>query len=137
MIEEKLLVQHNLRKTRSRILVLREFSSQDKALAHNELQQSLSGKIDRVTLYRILEQFEKKGILHKIPDDEVSVKYALCTHHHEIDHKHSDDHAHFKCSNCSDTFCIEEFSIPEFKPPKGFTVTEKFLILGGLCAKCA
>lgn len=137
MIAEKLLIQHGLRKTQGRILVLNEFSKHEKALAHNELQQSLGGKIDRVTLYRILDQFEKKGLLHKFPDDEVSVKYALCSHHDEMVHQHSDDHAHFKCSSCSDTFCIEDFSIPDIQSPKGFIVTEKFLLLGGVCAKCA
>lgn len=137
MKAENLLDQHQLRKTKSRILVLQEFSKQQKALAHNELQQALGGNIDRVTLYRILEQFENNGLLHKIPDDEVSVKYALCSHSDEKDHKHSDNHAHFKCDSCSDTFCIEDYSIPKIESPKGFKVTEKFLLLAGLCAKCA
>lgn len=134
---EKILEQHDLRKTQSRISVLAEFSKSDKALAHNELQHALTGKVDRVTLYRILDQFEKKGVLHKIPDDEVSVKYALCSHSDEIDHQHSDDHAHFKCNNCRETFCIDDFSIPKIKAPEGFKVTEKFLLLGGVCKRCA
>ncbi len=137
MKPEQILIQHDLRKTQGRIMVLQEFSKHDKALAHNELQHALAGKVDRVTLYRILDQFEKKGVLHKIPDDEVSVKYALCAHNHEIDHQHSDDHAHFKCNDCSETFCIDDFTIPNMKIPEGFKVTEKFLLLGGVCKKCA
>lgn len=136
MSPEDILKHHKLRRTNGRVAVLEKFSGNNKAFSHSELLQSLASKIDRVTLYRILDQFEKQGILHKIPDDEVSVKYALCDHKHEVGHKHSDDHAHFKCNECGETYCLEESDIPAFKAPQGFKVTEQFLILGGVCAQC-
>jgi Fur family ferric uptake transcriptional regulator len=138
MTPEKLLQHHNLRKTNSRLSVLQSFLNSRKALSHSELQQLTANKVDRVSLYRILESFEQHGILHKVPDDQVSVKYALCDHPaHEVNHTHSDNHAHFKCETCGDTLCLEDAVIPEITVPKGFQVKEKFMLLGGLCEHCA
>lgn len=135
-MSEKLLKQHNLRKTAGRLAVLELFSQTHKAFSHSELQGLLTGVVDRVTLYRILDSFEKKGILHKIPDDEVSVKYALCCHDHKPGHQHSDDHPHFKCHDCGETYCLEDIQIPAFSSPKGFQIKEQFLLLGGSCNQC-
>ena len=138
MSPEELLQHHNLRKTNGRLSVLRSFVESGKALSHSELQGLISKKIDRVTLYRILESFESRGILHKVPDDQVSLKYALCDHPaHYMDHTHTDNHAHFKCETCGDTLCLEDAVIPEITVPKGFQVKEKFMLLGGLCEHCA
>ncbi len=136
MQPERLLKKHNLRKTSGRLSVLRCFLEYGKALSHGEVQDLVGKKVDRVTLYRILQSFEEKGLLHKVPDDQVSVKYALCDHLHNVDHAHSDNHAHFKCNSCGDTVCLEESAIPNIPTPKGFRVNESFLLLGGLCDQC-
>ncbi|MGB0176074.1 MAG: Fur family transcriptional regulator [Owenweeksia sp.] len=137
MQPEALLKKHNLRKTSGRLSVLQCFLECGKALAHGEVQELVgSEKLDRVTLYRILQSFEEKGLLHKVPDDQVSVKYALCDHTHNIDHTHSDNHAHFKCNSCGDTVCLEESSIPSINIPEGFQVNQSFLLFEGLCNQC-
>jgi len=137
MTPEEILELHKLRKTNGRLAVLQSFLKNGKALSHSELQELSSNKTDRVTLYRILDSFEKHGIVHKVPDDQVSLKYALCLHsHRELNHTHSDNHAHFKCQSCGDTLCLEESDIPEVSIPSGYKVKEKFLLLGGLCAEC-
>ncbi len=136
MKAEELLLKHKLRKTGNRLAVLSLFAGHSKAFSHSEIQAKMGSNMDRVTLYRILDAFEKCGILHKIPDDEVSVKYALCDHDHSVEHHHSDDHAHFKCHECGDTICLEDYEIPSLKSPHGFRVDEKFLLLGGVCDQC-
>ncbi len=133
---EALLKKHNLRKTSGRLSVLQCFLECGKALSHGEVQELVGQKMDRVTLYRILQSFEENGLLHKVPDDQVSVKYALCDHVHDLDHAHSDNHAHFKCNSCGDTVCLEESSIPEINIPRGFQVNQSFLLLEGLCNEC-
>ena len=138
MSPEKLLQHHNVRKTNGRLSVLQTLLKSRKALSHTELHEQIKKDLDRVTLYRILEQFEKRGIIHKVPDDQVSVKYALCDHsEHDLNHTHSDNHAHFKCQSCGETLCLDDSTIPNIAVPRGFQVNERFLLLGGLCSKCA
>lgn len=137
MKPEKLLKEHKLRKTNNRLSVLQCFLEYGRAMSHSEIQDLQGKKIDRVTLYRILQSFEKNGLLHKVPDDQVSVKYALCDHVHGMGHAHSDNHAHFKCNSCGDTHCLEESAIPSVSIPKGFKVDESFMLLAGLCDGCA
>lgn len=122
--------------TQGRLSVLQCFEQTGKALSHGEVQEILKGKMDRVTLYRILQSFEEKGLLHKVPDDQVSVKYALCDHKHDVAHAHSDNHAHFKCNDCGDTLCLEDSAIPEIPIPGGFKVNQSFLLLEGICNRC-
>lgn len=136
MNAEVLLKSHGLRKTAGRLAVLELFAQQAKALSHSELQDGVTENVDRVTLYRILESFEQNGILHKVPDDQVSVKYALCDHDHEIDKAHSDNHAHFKCRVCGVTICLDDTEIPTIQVPPGYTIEGSLLLINGLCTKC-
>lgn len=137
MDAEILLKSHGLRKTAGRLAVLALFAKEGKALSHSELQGGVTGNVDRVTLYRILESFEQNGILHKVPDDQVSVKYALCDHDHEVGEAHSDNHAHFKCRVCGNTVCLDDTEIPQLNVPKGYKVEGSLLLISGLCAGCA
>ena len=45
---------------------------------------------DRVTLYRLLNSFEEKGLIHKVFDANGDIFYAKC----QVckDHNHQDDH---------------------------------------------
>lgn len=133
---EALLKKHNLRKTSGRLSVLQVFLKYGKALSHSEVQDLVGEKMDRVTLYRILQSFEENGLLHRVPDDQVAVKYALCDHDHNKDHAHADNHAHFKCNDCGNTVCLENAVIPAVNLPEGFKVNESFLLLEGRCNQC-
>ena len=137
MKAEEVLKTHGLRKTAGRLAVLNLFSQRGKALSHGELQDGVTASVDRVTLYRILDSFEQSGILHKVPDDQVSVKYALCDHDHKVEEAHSDNHAHFKCRKCGDTICLDDSEIPGIAVPPGYKVEASLLLLNGLCSKCA
>lgn len=137
MNAEALLKSHGLRKTTGRLAVLALFAKQGRALSHSELQEGVTENVDRVTLYRILESFEQNGILHKVPDDQVSVKYALCDHEHEVGEAHSDDHAHFKCRVCGNTVCLDDTEIPSLNVPAGYKVEGSLLLISGLCAACS
>ena len=136
MNAEALLKSHKLRKTAGRLAVLALFAKEGKALSHSELQEGITENVDRVTLYRILESFEQNGILHKVPDDQVSVKYALCDHDHEVGEAHSDNHAHFKCRVCGNTVCLDDTEIPHLSVPAGYKVEGSLLLISGLCAGC-
>lgn len=133
----ELLKNHGLRKTKGRLSVLQCFLQYGKALSHADISERLPAKMDRVTLYRILQSFESQGLIHKVPDDQLANKYALCDHQHDKMHAHTDNHAHFKCQACGETICLEQSAIPQIHIPQGFQVAERFLLLSGLCKACA
>ena len=134
MDTQKLLKDHSLRQTESRMDVLNFFSSTGHALSHADIEQSLQG-YDRVTIYRTLTTFEEKGIIHKVLDDSGSAKYALCADGcHE--HDHADNHIHFKCSICDVTQCIDDLAIPAIQLPQGFKAEEMNLLVLGVCNAC-
>ena len=59
--------------------------------------ESLMNDVDRVTLYRILNVFEEKGIIHKVFDLNGTANYAICTSNCQ-EHRHHDEHLHFNCT---------------------------------------
>jgi Fur family ferric uptake transcriptional regulator len=131
----KLLQKHQLRVTAMRIDVMKIFlENKETALSNQELELELIDS-DRVTLYRTLKTFEKKGIIHQAVDGSGTTKYAIC-HDDCSEHEHLDDHAHFHCTSCGKTLCLEKIESPEIELPKGFTSDVRYLIVQGKCDKC-
>lgn len=90
---------------------------------------------DRVTLYRTLNSFIDKGILHRIPDDSGFASYALC-HDECTVKKHNHGHIHFKCTDCGKIECLETEKVPHVSIT-GYLIKEANLILSGTCKTCA
>ena len=134
----QILSNHKLRNTTIRREMLSLFLASSHALSHSHIESSLVSSFDRVTLYRTLKTFEEKGLIHRIANDTDTIQYALCKEDcHEHDHKHADNHAHFRCEQCLHTFCLEEVSIPQLPIPKGFEAHEFQLLVVGVCEQCS
>ncbi|GAB4126906.1 MAG: Fur family transcriptional regulator [Raineya sp.] len=131
-----ILKKHQLRYTDCRIEVLELFGKYHFALSHSNLEEQLSGRFDRVTLYRTLKTFLEKDIIHKVLDDEGTPKYALCSHQYDTQQAHHHNHVHFKCETCGHTQCLEEVHIPAISLPKGFEAKEFNLLIQGSCKAC-
>ncbi|SHO62291.1 Fur family transcriptional regulator [Algoriphagus zhangzhouensis] len=129
-----ILKTHKLRITDCRLEIVREFLDRQVALAHSDLEDKLDNQFDRVTIYRTLNTFLEKDIIHKVLDDSGATKYALC--YHEDLHDHDHEHVHFKCEKCGETTCLEKISLPEIKLPQGFKKREMSLLVQGTCDKC-
>lgn len=130
------ILKHNqLSVTDSRKRILELFLSSAGALAHGDIEKKTGEKFDRVTIYRTLQVFMEKGIVHTIPTADNSVQYALCKADCTEGHHH-DNHVHFKCSSCGNTVCLEGVVIPEVKLPKGFEPEEVQMVVTGLCKEC-
>ena len=134
-ISERLLKDFRLRSTPSRQEILHLFLKKEYALSHGDIEREISSSLDRVTVYRTLKTFLDKGLIHKVLDDEGSLKYALCNdacratgHHH--------DHVHFKCEQCGQTNCLN-IEIPSVKLPKGYKAREINLLIQGICENCS
>jgi Fur family ferric uptake transcriptional regulator len=129
-----LLRRNNLSITESRKKILSLFLATPDALAHGDIERKAGEKFDRVTVYRTLQTFVEKGIIHTIPTAENSVLYALCKdctngHHH-------DDHVHFVCSNCNSTICLDDVVSPKQNLPQGYTAQNVQVVINGICKSC-
>jgi len=132
---DRLLKTYRLRSTPNRQEILHLFLEKDYALSHNDIEKAIENALDRVTVYRTLKTFLDKGLIHKVLDDEGSLKYALCNdactsaeHHH--------DHVHFKCTKCGQTNCLN-IEVPPIKLPKGYKPNEINLLIQGICQLCS
>ncbi|MBC7651231.1 MAG: transcriptional repressor, partial [Deinococcales bacterium] len=94
-----ILKTNNLSITDSRKSILQLFKLSKGALAHADIEKKSSAQFDRVTIYRTLQKFVDKGIIHTIPTADNSVLYALCKDDCSAGHHH-DNHVHFICDTC-------------------------------------
>ncbi|MBT8191615.1 MAG: transcriptional repressor [Saprospiraceae bacterium] len=134
-VAKNILSQHKLRKTPFRIQVLDVFlKNGEQALSNARLESKLDD-FDRITLYRTLKTFEKSGIIHQAIDGSNENKYALC-HANCTEHNHHDNHAHFLCDQCGETYCIENVISPGFKLPLNYSLKTVHIALGGTCSRC-
>ena len=130
-----LLRAHGLRRTPIRREMLALFIKHDTALSASDVLSKMKSRLDRVTVYRALSSFEERGILHRASEDERGIKYALCGQHCP-DESHADQHAHFICDECHQTYCLEEVKVPEVAVSSEFSVNRKNYTLSGTCKAC-
>jgi Fur family transcriptional regulator, ferric uptake regulator len=130
-----LLKRSDLSVTESRRKILHLFLEQAGALAHGDIERKAGEKFDRVTVYRTLQAFVEKGIIHTIPTADNSIRYALCKDECTGGHHH-DHHIHFMCDNCGNTYCLDDVVTPEIKLPKGYTASHVEVVVEGVCKNC-
>lgn len=130
-----ILKRNQLSVTDSRKKILELFLKSPGALAHADIEKSTGEVFDRVTVYRTLQTFTEKGIIHNIPTTDNSILYALCKHNCEAGHHH-DNHVHFICTQCGKTICLDDVTVPEVKLPKGFTPEVSEMVVKGVCDDC-
>jgi Fur family transcriptional regulator, ferric uptake regulator len=130
-----LLKKNYLSVTAGRKKILELFLKQHSGLSHSEIEKRTGDKFDRVTIYRTLQTFTEKGIIHIIPTEDNTVVYALCKNECTQGHHH-DNHIHFTCEKCGKTRCLDDVVIPEVKMPRGFLAKDTQMIVKGLCNEC-
>jgi len=129
------LKKHNLSVTESRKRILQLFLEEKGALAHGDIEKRAGEKFDRVTIYRTLQTFLEKGIIHSIPTADNAIRYALCKDQCSAGHHH-DHHIHFICNNCQRTYCMDDVVTPEIKMPKGYQASHVEVVVEGVCKDC-
>jgi Fur family ferric uptake transcriptional regulator len=130
-----ILRRNQLSVTGSRKSILELFIQSGGALAHADIERKTGEKFDRVTVYRTLQAFMEKGIIHTIPTSDNSIRYALCKDDCTQGHHH-DNHVHFVCNSCEVTTCLDSVLVPEVKLPNGFKPAEVQMIINGTCESC-
>lgn len=133
---EIILKESTLSVTSSRKKILDIFLSSKSALAHQDIETKCSDQYDRVTIYRTLQTFLEKGIIHNIPTTDNSIKYALCSDSCITTGHHHDNHVHFRCVKCEKTLCLDEVSTPAVHLPAGYKINEINMVVTGVCTSC-
>lgn len=130
-----ILKRNGLSVTEGRLKILDLFLGTEGALAHADIEKQTAQAFDRVTVYRTLQTFVEKGIIHQIPTTDNSVLYALCRHQCEGGHHH-DNHVHFVCAQCDKTICLDDVTVPDVRLPKGFKPIQSAMVVTGICNDC-
>jgi Fur family transcriptional regulator, ferric uptake regulator len=131
---DSLLHRKQLSSTESRRKILSLFLASKDALTHADIEKNSGKKVDRVTVYRTLQTFVEKGIIHSIPTDDNNVLYALCKDCAVGDHH--DDHVHFLCTHCEKTICLDDIVSPIIDVPKGYVIDSVQVVIKGTCKEC-
>lgn len=135
---EQLIRETGDRATSSRIRVFGFLLSQQSAVTHYQIETGLNDpesaeKIDRVTLYRVLDWLIEKGLAHKVISDDRIWRFRVSDHETQ-----QHQHAHFKCRQCKKVICLEDIraDIGAAALPAGFRQLGTELTVKGVCADC-
>lgn len=121
------------RQTPSKQVVLSTLIAARRALSQEDIEKQVTGSMDRVTIYRILNAFCEDGITHRIIGEDGRSYFAVCMNCTE--YGHSDDHFHFRCRQCGRIECLEE--TVRVTAPAGYVVEQINCLLTGSCALCS
>ena len=76
----------------------------------------------------------KITIISTITNYNIIIINIMC---HSHDKEHDDDqHPHFFCEVCQQTYCLDYAEVPEVRLPEGFEAHSKNLMLKGICPHC-
>jgi Fur family ferric uptake transcriptional regulator len=121
------------RLTAPRAAVLDALLAARQALTHHEIELALAPRlaVDRVTVYRVLDWLVSLGLAHRIAGEDRTWRFlATQGEGHAA-------HAHFMCSRCGRTVCLDEVAVPPaVKVPRGFEPSHVELNVKGVCAAC-
>ncbi len=130
---QRLIRSAGERLTAPRAAVLAVLLGARRALTHHEIEEAAARAVpvDRVTVYRILDWLVALGLAHRIPGEDRTWRFRA-----NRDRTHG-PHAHFTCSHCGTTVCLEDVAVPPaVKLPRGFVTQKVELTVQGLCAAC-
>lgn len=121
-----------IRKTHAVDVLLKEFKKDSNAISTIELIKRLANKINKTTVYRLLDKLEDDGILHYFLDSNGLKWFAKCRSCSKSEHR--DLHPHFQCTDCGSVDCLEvKVTIPEI--PNRKVINSHVLVLG-TCELC-
>ena len=130
---EKILETNSIKPTANRILVLKELMRNAHPVNLADLEIALA-PMDKGSIFRVLQLFSEKEVIHVIEDGSRSLKYEVC--HAEDHHTATDQHPHFFCEKCGALYCLDHISLPDIKLPDAFTVKSINFMIKGICPKC-
>ena len=121
-----------IRRTKSIEVLLDEFQKCSGAISTVELIKRLGLKLNKTTIYRVLDKLEDDGFLHSFLGRNGIKWYAKC--HNCTKSKHVDIHPHFQCLNCGKVDCLTvDVKIPKIPNRE---ITASHILIQGKCEEC-
>ena len=121
------------RKTKTVKLVLDLFENTNNAISVVDLVSVFKGKMNKTTVYRILNRLEESGILHSFTDRNGLKRYAK-GNQKPGSIKDSNLHSHFLCNDCGISSCLPlEIPIPSLPNTR---IDSSDHLLTGQCENC-
>tara|TARA_B000000475_G_scaffold111138_1_gene89989 strand:+ start:308 stop:691 length:384 start_codon:yes stop_codon:yes gene_type:complete len=122
-----------LRKTKSVRLILSAFNDNKDAISIVELINKFNKKMNKTTVYRVLERLEKSNILHSFVGKDGLKRYAK-GEKNSNSKKILNTHPHFLCEDCGTSSCIPiDIIIPSIP---NYTIKTSEHLLIGQCKNC-
>ena len=120
-----------IRNTKSVKILLDEFNNDD-AISVIELIRRLNTKLNKTTIYRVLDKLEDDGILHSFLGSKGIKWYAKCNCCTAS--AHFDVHPHFQCLNCGRMDCLpESIVMPKISNRE---IMRSHVLIQGTCELC-
>lgn len=132
---KKLMGTKGMRATPLRLEVLSVMSDSHHAMTAQEVLEGVRarGKVNRVTVYRILEDFTRLGIMRRLSMEGKGSRFELACEHHP-------PHPHFQCEKCGEVQCLDPVPLErlwiELKGPLGNEVDRIEIRVAGTCPRC-
>lgn len=130
----KVLRQHQLKATSVRIGLLQLLAKKSTGISFAMIKQEFDIKLNSVTLYRVLKNFEAIRLIHKVLDSGGTANYMLSLD--DASKSKHQQHMHFNCTQCNNIFCLNELSVPHFYLPEDFQTEFVGVTLIGICPGC-
>ena len=130
----EMLLEHGIRPTANRIVLVKALAEAEHPLTMMELEDNVDS-IDKSNVFRALALFRDHHLVHVLQDGADAVRYELC-HSHEDGHD-DDIHAHFYCEKCGQTFCLNDIAVPTVALPEGYRMSTINYLIKGVCPKCS
>jgi Fur family transcriptional regulator, ferric uptake regulator len=133
---DALLRSNGLRRTPVRVEVIDLLRAAGRPLSVPQILEKLKG-VDTVTVYRTLNTFVKKKLVHRVRGEDRGWLYAAG----DIDAAPMHLHPHFVCDECGKVDCLESAEIPgsfvaSLGVAGGYQVSYPEVVLHGRCPKC-
>jgi Fur family ferric uptake transcriptional regulator len=121
-----ILKQHHISITKARLAMLQVFLKTNGAVTYNYFLNHPSLQLNRVTIFRVLNLFSNKNIIHRIPATDNINRYLLLQAPAVV-------HSNFMCTKCKRIIPLETIVSPKVKLPKDCIQQNVEIIIGGLC----
>jgi Fur family ferric uptake transcriptional regulator len=132
-----------LRRTPVRNGVLEVLAGARGPLAVPQIIEQLPEHTDAVTVYRTLNTFTRKRLVHRVHGEDRTWRYALSAGNGGGGPRQpsAHQHPHFVCDECGTVECLEDSAIPKTLVPSlhvgsRYAVRYPEVVLHGLCPKC-